>query len=330
MRHNRVWVLAAAASVLALLAGCGGQQSATAANTAPTGACEVTEPVRISIATGNASGVFYALGGGIAEVLGRTTGGTVRANAAETGASVQNVEQLGTGDYQIAFSTADTAVDAVRGTGSFAPEPRKIVALARLYTSTVQVVVRKDRNIASLADLDGKRVSTGSPRSGTEVVANRLLETAGVQAHAQRLDLGTSVDGLRDGSLDALIWVGGLPTPALIDLFASAGDEVSLLDIAAVLPAMERLNAAYEPGSVPAAVYGTEADTPSIGVGNYLLARDDIDPALACVVTTAVVENVEQLTTVNRAAAEISAETIGETGEVPLAPGSLQAVEGLG
>ncbi|MEV1294406.1 TAXI family TRAP transporter solute-binding subunit [Pseudonocardia sp. NPDC049635] len=330
MKPNRVWGLAATVSVLVLIAACGGQQNTVSTElAADPGSCEVTRPTRISIATGNASGVFYALGGGMAEALGRSTGGTVRANAAETGASVQNIEQLGTGDYQVAFSTADTAVDAVTGTGSFAPDRRDVVALARLYTSTVQVVVRNDRAIGSLADLAGKRVSTGSPRSGTEVVANRLLETANVTAHAQRLDLGTSVDGLRDGSLDALIWVGGLPTPALIDLFSSAGDQVSMLDISATLPAMRRLNGAYEPGGVPAEVYGTGSSTPSIAVGNVLLARSDIDPALSCVVTRTLLENLDELAAVNRAAAEITIETIADTGEVPLAPGSRRAVESL-
>ena len=142
--------------------------------------CEVTADARLSIATGNTTGVYYTLGGAYAEAISQQTGGKLKATAAETSASLQNIQQLVAGTHQIAFSLADTAADAVNGTASFdAKQP--IAALSRLYPNYTQVIARTGAGINSIADMRGKRVSTGAPNSGTEVIANRMLASGGTR-----------------------------------------------------------------------------------------------------------------------------------------------------
>lgn len=240
--------LAAGLSVLALVAGCGGQQGgADTDDAASEVTCEVTKETRVGIATGNATGVYYVVGNALAGQLSGATGGKLTGTAAETGASVQNVEQLVGGQYDVAFSLFDTAVNAVEGKGSFtAPQP--VQALARIYDNYTQVVVRNDSGITSVADMRGKRISTGSPKSGTEVIANRLLEAAGLDPakdiRAQRLDLTKTVEGIKDGSVDGFFWSGGLPTGGLTDLFTTAGDTVTFVGLAPLLPKMAALSPA--------------------------------------------------------------------------------------
>ena len=103
-----------------LLTGCGGQRGGDNAGSAaePT-SCEVAADARLSIATGNTTGVYYTVGGAYAEAISQQTGGKLKATAPETSASVQNIQQLVAGTHQIALSLADTAVDAVNGTASF-------------------------------------------------------------------------------------------------------------------------------------------------------------------------------------------------------------------
>jgi len=329
-------VLVLLAVPLVALSACGGgQQSNDSAEPAAAGAelaCEVKEPIRISIATGNTTGVYFPLGGALAEQLSKATNGTVKATAAETGASVQNIEQLVAGDFQVAFSLSDTAADAVAGTGSFA-KAQPVKALARIHDNVTQVVVRKDAGIKSLADFKGKTVSTGSPKSGTEVIANRLIAAAGLKPEdvkAQRLDLTKTVDGMKDGSIDALVWSGGIPTPGSTDLFTTAGKDVTMLDISNLQPEMEKLNKAYEKGTVPAGTYGSTADTPTITVANVLLARDDMDPELACVVSKTLIASAPALIAVNAAAKQIKAETAKQPGAVPPAKGALEGIEKAG
>ncbi len=117
------------------------------------------------------------LGGAYGEAISQQSGGKLRATAAETSASLQNIQQLVAGTHQVAFSLADTAADAVNGMGSFdGKQPIAALTPPALPPNYTQVIARADAGINSIAEMRGKRVSTGSPNSGTEVIANRMLE----------------------------------------------------------------------------------------------------------------------------------------------------------
>ena len=252
---RRILSFALVGALAAATAACGGRQDNAATDAGGEVTCEVGEATRIGIATGNAIGVYFAVGNAFAEQID-AAGGNVQATAAETGASVQNIQQLVAGTYDVAFSLADTAADAVNGTGSF-PTKQPIAALARIHSNSTQVIVRKAAGIKDVAGMKGKRVSTGSPKSGTEVIANRLLTAAGLKPEsdvsAQKLDLTKTVDGMKEGTIDALFWSGGLPTPGITDLLTTAKDKIEFLDVTPLLPEMQKINPVYQEGSVPAA-----------------------------------------------------------------------------
>ncbi|MGK8558516.1 TAXI family TRAP transporter solute-binding subunit [Nocardia gipuzkoensis] len=315
-----------------LLAGCGGRRDAPQTDSGAAVTCALERETRVGIATGNATGVYFALGNAYADQVAQATGGKVKATAAETGASVQNIQQVVAGSYQVAFSLADSAADAVLGTGSFDGRKQPVQALARLYPNYTQVVVRRDAGINSVADLRGKRVSTGSPKSGTEVIAQRILQAAGLDPDrdisAQRLDLTKTVDGMKDGSIDAMFFSGGLPTPGITDLFTVAGDRVRFLDVTDQLSSLHKINPVYEEGTIPAAAYGLPAEVKTIVVPNVLLVRDDLDADLACVLTKTLFDRKTQLEQANSAAKGISRETAGDTAPVPMHRGAAHALAG--
>ena len=326
--------IAWAATLLAAsaLTACGGRQDAAETDAGGEVTCQVPKETRIGIATGNATGVYFALGNAYAEQLG-ATGGKVKATAAETGASVQNIQQLVAGTYDVAFSLADSAADAVNGTGSFTGK-QPVQALARIHTNYTQVIVRKAAGIKDVAAMKGKRVSTGSPKSGTEVIANRLLTAAGLDPakdiQAQRLDLTKTVDGMKDGSIDALFWSGGLPTPGITDLLTTSGAQVKFLDITPLLADLKKINPVYENGTIPAATYKTAAEIKTIVVPNLLLVREDLDANVACVLTKALFDRKPQLEQANAAAKEISLDTARSTSPVVLHRGAAKALDDLG
>jgi uncharacterized protein len=331
---RRYGVGAVLGAMLLVLAGCGGQRGgddgATAAE--PT-SCEVTTDARLSVATGNTTGVYYTLGGAYAEAINQQTGGKLKATAAETSASLQNIQQLVAGTHQVAFSLADTAADAVNGTASF-EEKQPIAALTRLYPNYTQVIARSDAGINSIAEMRGKRVSTGAPNSGTEVIANRMLEAAGLDPskdiQAQRTELGKTVEGMKDGSIDAMFWSGGLPTGGVTDLFVSQRDRVKLLDVTDTLPKLQEINPIYEEGVIPASTYQTPADVPTVVVPNLLLVKDDMDGNTACVLTKALFDHKADLVKANKAADGIALDTARQTSPVPLHPGAKKALDDLG
>jgi TRAP transporter TAXI family solute receptor len=329
-------VLAALAALglgLAGAGGCGGRQDAANTDAGGEVSCQVGADTRIGIATGNSTGVYFALGNAYAEQISAASAGRVKATAAETGASVQNIQQLVSGTYAVAFSLADTAADAVQGKDSFDGQKQPVQALARIHTNYTQVVVRAGAGIRTVADMRGKRVSTGSPKSGTEVIANRLLRAAGLDPakdiKAQRLDLTKTVDGMKDGSIDALFWSGGLPTPGITDLLTTARSQVAFLDITPLLPQLQKINPVYEEGTIGAATYGTP-EVKTIVVPNLLLVKDDLDANLVCVLTKALFDRKPQLEQANAAAREIDLKTARKTDPVVLHRGAIKALDDLG
>jgi uncharacterized protein len=328
MKRLLVATLVAATALTA----CGGRQDNATTDAGGDVTCQVADDTRIGIATGNATGVYFALGNAYAEQLG-ATGGKVKATAAETGASVQNIQQLVAGSFGLAFSLADTAADAVNGTGSFTGK-QPIAAISRIHTNYTQVIVRKGARITDVAGLKGKRVSTGSPKSGTEVIAQRILTAAGLDPaadiSAQKLDLTKTVDGMKDGNIDAMFWSGGLPTPGITDLLTTSAGQVEFLDVTPLLPELQKINPVYEAGSIPAATYKTAADVKTIVVPNLLLVRADLDANVACVLTKALFDRKPQLEQANAAAKEISLDTARKTEPVALHRGAVKALDDLG
>ncbi|MEU7526200.1 TAXI family TRAP transporter solute-binding subunit [Saccharothrix sp. NPDC042600] len=325
----RSWKVPVAVLAVALVAaGCGGKREAADTGSG-TAACEAADG-RITIATGNSGGVYYVVGGGLAKLISDNT--KLKATAAETGASVQNIQQLVAGDYDMAFSLADTAADAVSGKGAFDGKPQKVQALTRLYPNYTQVLVRASSGINSIADMKGKRISTGSPKSGTEVISNRLFTAAGLDpekdVQAQRLDLAKTADGMKDGSLDGLIWSGGLPTAQITDITTSLKDQVKFLDITPQLQKLKEINSVYDKGTIPAATYGQPADIPTVVVPNLLLVKADFPDANACAITKLVFDKKADLEKVHPAAKDIIKEKAAMTDPVPLHAGSLDAFGG--
>lgn len=334
MSPNRIRtsVIAAAAATALALAGCGGKQDRTSdtADSASGDGCTASAG-QITIATGNSTGVYYALGGGLAQLISANT--ELKATAAETGASVQNIQQLVDKKYDIAFSLADTAADAVSGKGAFEGKPADVRALARIYPNYTQVVVSKKSGITKVEDFRGKRISTGSPKSGTEVIANRLIEAAGMDpakdVQAQRLDLTKTVDGMKDGSIDGLVWSGGIPTGGITDLMTAMGDDVQFVDITPLLPKLKEVNPVYEEDVIPAATYKTPADAKTIVVPNVLLVRSDMSDSNACALTKLIFDKQADLEKVHPAAKDMDPATAKESAPVEIHPGSQKALDDL-
>jgi TRAP transporter TAXI family solute receptor len=317
MTVKRVAVLLAAGALF--LGGCGGDQSAEQTPGQPAAG------KRLSIATGNTTGVYYVLGGGLADQIGKSLPG-YQATAEATGASVENIQRVVRGDSDIAFTLADSAADAIAGKGSFT-SPQPIRALARLYDNYTQVAATTASGVKFVADLKGKRVSTGSPNSGTEVIALRLLKAAGLDPDKdvtrQSLGLPESVQAIKDGTLDALVWSGGLPTPGITDLATSLGDEVTFVPLNTVLPAMRNEHGpVYAEGLITKDVYKTPTDVSTITVPNLLVVNEKMDPVLAESLTKMLFDRKAELEKVHPAAKEITRDNAPRTDPVPLHEGA--------
>jgi TRAP transporter TAXI family solute receptor len=285
--------LLALVGVVALAAGCGGEGSGSGAEKGGGG--------RLSIATGGTSGVYFVYGGGLAKVISSNLDG-YRATAETTSASVDNLILIRDGGSDVAFTLGDTALDAVQGRESF-KEPVPLRALAQIYDNYTQVVAKAGSGIKTIEDLKGKRVSVGAPNSGTEVIADRVLEAAKIDPKGgikrQGLGVDESVQAMKDGSIDAFFWSGGLPTGAITDLVTS--DKITMLDTTVYTDQLvKKYGEVYRDETIPKGTYkGVNKDVPTIAVPNYLVVSEKMDEKLAFNLTKLLFDRKDDLVAVH-------------------------------
>lgn len=285
----------------------------------------------LSIATGGTGGVYYPYGGGLAKIISENIPG-VQANAEVTGASVDNLKLLQQGRADLAFTLADTLAEAVKGTGPFASTgavPARTIAI--LYQNFTHIVVLEESGIGGVADLRGRNVSVGSPGSGTELIATRVLEAAGLDAQRdirrQALGVAESVNALKDGKLDAFFWSGGLPTPAVQDLAGTSGIRIRLLPNAEFAAALSKK---YGPGlygeaMVPARSYrGVTGPVPVITVGNLLVAPASMPEPLAHDITKLMFDEQRQLIAIHPEARHLAPAGGPGDSPAPFHPGAIR------
>jgi TRAP transporter TAXI family solute receptor len=286
-------------------------------------------PQFLSIATGGTGGVYYPYGGGIAKVLSENLPG-VRASAEVTAASVDNLKFIRDGKADIAFALADTAADAAAGRGAFAGAPVPAAALAVLYANYTHVVTLDSSGISSIGGLRGKRVSTGSAGSGTEVLALRVLRAAGLDPDRdvtrQGLSASESADSLKDGKIDAFFWSGGLPTAAVQDLSHSTGITVRLIPTGEFVGALRRdYGDLYFPLTIAAGVYpDVISPVEVVGVANALIVNRSMPEQLAYDITRVLFEKQEQLAQIHPEARNLSLQTATKRSPVEFHPGALR------
>ena len=228
--------------------------AATVAALALAGPAAAQQPSRISITTGGTGGVYYPMGGGMANILSKYVPG-LQATAEVTGGSIDNLKLINAGKSEVAFSMVDATWDAYNGVDKFKDNKVNARTLMVLYPNKMHVVTVEGTGINKLADLKGKRVSTGSAGSGTEIMALRVLEAVGIDGKKdlkqERLGAAESVNAMKDRKIDAFFWVGGIPTAAVTDLAATPGLKIKLIDHDEAADAM---NAKYGPLYVKSAI----------------------------------------------------------------------------
>lgn len=289
---------------------------------------------RYSIATGGTGGVYYPYGGSLASVLSDSIDGA-EFTAEVTSASVDNMYLIDSGDADLAFVLSDTAYDASQGNAPF-EAPVNANSLVTLYDNYTQVVVNADSGIESLADLKGKTVSVGSPGSGTEVIALRMLEAVGINPDEditrEQLGAAESAGAMKDGKIDAFFWSGGLPTAAITDLGATPGFTMKLLPNADVHDALvESYGEYYTLGTIPAGTYpGQDEDVDVVTVPNVLVVNADMDEDLAYNIVKAMFDNQETLAAGHPEARNLSLETAYCSQALPYHPGAMRYFEEQG
>lgn len=317
MKKKGLALLAAIAMLAVLITGCSqsGEQKAA----------EKAEKKFINIATGGTAGVYYPLGGAIAEILNKNLPGA-NATAQSTGASVANVNLLTQGNVQIAFVQNDIAYYAASGTELFKDKKVEgLKALAAIYPETIQVVTLDKTGIKSIADLKGKKVAVGAAGSSVTVNAQHVLEAHGLSfadIKPQYLSFAEAANGLKDGNIDAAFVTAGFPTAAIQDI--SAQHKVVLLPIADdKADQLTKKYPFYSKVVIPAGTYpNQDKDVTSLGAKAMLVVTDKMDEQTAYDITKAIFTNLEKLKAAHNVGKLISKESAKDGISIPMHPGA--------
>jgi TRAP transporter TAXI family solute receptor len=282
-------------------------------------------PVFINILTGGTSGVYYPIGVGLSQIYSDGIPGS-KTSVQATKASVENLNLLQAGRGELALALGDSVADAKNGVedAGFKAPLTKLRAIGGAYPNYIQIVASKESGIKTLADLKGKTISVGAPKSGTELNARAIFKAAGLtyedMGKVQYLPFAESVELIKNRQLDATLQSSGLGMAAIRDLSSVMPlNYVSIpTDVVAKIG-----NPAYQSAMIPANTYdGQPEAVPTVAITNILVTRADVPDEVAYEMTKLMFDNLTRLGNSHSAAKDIKLETAAKNLPIPLHPGA--------
>jgi TRAP transporter TAXI family solute receptor len=287
----------------------------------------------INVLTGGTSGVYYPLGVALTQIYGKVLP-DAKTSVQATKASAENLNLLQAGRGEIAFTLGDTLNEAWKGNEEvgFKTPLKKLRAVAAIYPNYIHFLANADAGIKTLADLKGKRVSVGAPKSGTELNSRDILKAVGMSykdfAKVEYLGYAESVELIKNRQLDATLLSSGLGVAAVRDLATAV--KIVVIPIPADVVAKIG-EASYTTGVIPANTYnGQSADVPTVTVQNYLVTHEGVATETVYKMTKSMFENLDALQAAHAAAKAIDKAKAGKGSPVPLHPGAEKYYQEVG
>jgi TRAP transporter TAXI family solute receptor len=286
----------------------------------------------ISIGTGGTGGIYYPYGGGVAEIWTKYVK-DVRAVAEVTGASVENVKLAHKGETVIGEVMGDVAVAGYQGLSKFKGKKHKILSMAIMYPNLLQVVTMKKSGITNIEQIKGKKISSGSPGSGTNFMAETVFKALGIPLDSykdSRLSFTETANALRDGTIDVGVWSVGPGTSSILDL-ATTHD----IRILTFTPEQQQkilaANKEYSAVDLAGGVYrGVDKPVPTIGVWNVMICQDSLDTDLVYNLVKALYEHQDYLIKIHPSASYTTGENAVKYSPIPLHPGTVKYLKEKG
>ncbi len=301
------------------LAACGGNGDAN-----PDANKDAGKATTMTMGTGGTAGTYYGYGGILGNQIKSSAGITV--NVVSTDGSKANILGVDTGNYQLGTVQSDVMSYAWEGSRSFQEEGKidSFRVVGGLYAEAVQLITM-DKNIKSVADLKGKKVSIGAAGSGVYFNAIDVLNAAGLEEtdiQPQYQSFADSADALKDGKIDAAFIVAGAPTPAIQELCATADAYLVPID-GDVADKLMKDTPFYTTYKIPAGTYdGQDKDVTTVTVKATLIVSASATEEDVYNLTKAIFDNIDAITNAHAKGAELSIENATSGMTVPFHAGA--------
>lgn len=281
---------------------------------------------RTTIATAGIGSVYFAIGGRIAQVLTRYS--SLETVAEITSGAADNCELVGAKRSDLGLVAADMAYDAFRGAGRFEGKPVPVRALTALYPNYTHIVTLANKQITGVTGLAGRPVAIGTRSSTTHTMALRLFEAAGIGPgnDVKKIIMASSESprSLRDGKIDAYVWVGGIPAASIADLARTPGLAISLIGHGDLVPPMNsKYGPVYYRSVIPGKTYpGIREDVTVCAVENVMVCHRDMESRTAYTILKIIFDHLREISAVHPQAKQISLETGTSVNSLPYHPGA--------
>jgi uncharacterized protein len=286
----------------------------------------------INVLTGGTSGVYYPLGVAIGKIFSDKIP-NVKTQVQATKASVENLILLQQGRGEIAFTLGDSLKAAWDGDAEagFKSKLDRLRTIGAIYPNYIQIVATAESGIKTLADLKGKSLSVGAPKSGTELNSRAILAAAGLSykdlGKVEYLPFAESVDLMKNRQLAATLQSAGLGVASLKDL--STSTEITVVSVPKEV--VDKIGPPFVSVTIPANTYaGQDKDVPTAAVINYLVTSSAVSDDLAYQMTKLVYESLPELANSHPAGREIKLENAAIGSPVPLHPGAIRYYKEIG
>jgi uncharacterized protein len=280
----------------------------------------------INVLTGGTSGVYYPLGVAIGKIYSDKIA-NVKTQVQATKASVENLVLLQQGRGEIAFALGDSLKAAWDGDAEagFKKKMDRLRTIGAIYPSYIQIVATSDSGIKTLADLKGKSLSVGAPKSGTELNSRAILSAAGMSykdiGKVEYLPFAESVDLMKNRQLNATLQSAGLGVASLKDL--STSTDITVVSVPKEI--VDKIGPPFMAATIPANTYtGQDKDIPTAAVANFLVTSSAVSDDLAYQMTKLIFESLPELANAHVAGKDIRLETAASGSPVPLHPGAIR------
>ncbi|MDY6793511.1 MAG: TAXI family TRAP transporter solute-binding subunit [Thermodesulfobacteriota bacterium] len=286
----------------------------------------------VSIGTGGTGGIYYPYGGGVAELWSKYVKG-VKAVAEVTGASVENVKLAHKGETVIGEVMADAAVAGYKGLSKFKGKKHNILTMAIMYPNVLQVVTLKKNGITNIEQAKGKNISTGSPGSGTNLMAEAVFKALGIPLKSfkdSRLSFTESANALRDGTIEIGFWCVGPGTSSIMDLATT--HDISIIEFTPEqAKKVVEYNKTYSAVDLPGGVYrGVDEPVPTVGVMNVIICQKSLNTDLVYNLSKALFEHNDYLCKIHPLAAFTTPENAVKYAPIPIHPGTIKYLKEKG
>lgn len=280
----------------------------------------------VNILTGGTSGVYYPMGVAIGKIYGEKISG-VKTQVQATKASVENLNLIEQGRGELAFTLGDSLKAAVEGDAEagFKTKLTKLRTIGAIYPNYIQIVATAESGIKTLADLKGKTLSVGAPKSGTELNSRAILAAAGMTykdlGKVEYLPFAESVDLMKNRQLDATLQSAGLGVASLKDL--SSSTQINVVSVPKAI--VDKIGPPFVSAVIPANTYtGQKEDVQTAAVINYLVTSSAVSDDLAYKMTKYIYESLPELAKAHAAGKGIKLETAAAGSPAPMHPGAIK------